>query len=30
LPFDAEKQYVSGAGRPISVLPSAAPINELF
>lgn len=30
LQIDTEKQYVNAAGRPISVLPSGAPINELF
>jgi len=30
LQIDTDKQYVNAAGRPISVLPSGAPINELF
>jgi uncharacterized protein (DUF1501 family) len=30
LGIDIEKQYVNAAGRPISVLPSGQPIDELF
>ncbi|HEV3345107.1 MAG TPA: DUF1501 domain-containing protein [Pirellulales bacterium] len=30
LGIDTEKQYVNAAGRPISVLPSGQPIDELF
>ena len=30
LGVDPEAQYLNNAGRPISVLPSGAPINELF
>jgi hypothetical protein len=30
LGIDTEKQYVNAAGRPISVLPSGSPIDELF
>lgn len=30
LSIDTEKQYVNAAGRPISVLPSGQPIDELF
>lgn len=30
LQIDTEKQYVNAAGRPISVLPSGAAIDELF
>jgi hypothetical protein len=30
LGIDTEKQYLNGSGRPISVLPSGKPIDELF
>lgn len=30
LGIDTEKQYINAAGRPISVLPSGSPIDELF
>jgi hypothetical protein len=30
LGIDTEKQYLNGAGRPISVLPGGKPIDELF
>jgi hypothetical protein len=30
LGVDTEAQYLNGSGRPISVLPSGKPIDELF